>query len=168
MTARRRPRRSSSSGPRRLVYAVTSRTPSEIVADRADGNAETMGLTTWPNDTIRKQDVVVSKTYLARPEIRELNRLTTILLDIFEDQLEMGRLVVMEDASTLLDRQLRDLGRAVLSTGGRVSAAEAKRLAEAEYATFAERRKRERHRSADEEIAELTRLARDLPRKPRK
>ncbi len=44
-----------------------------------------MGLRTWPNDNIRKQDAIVSKNYLADGEIRELNRLTTILLDIFED-----------------------------------------------------------------------------------
>lgn len=56
-----------------------------------------MGLQAWQNDNIRKTDVGVSKNYLSEPEIKELNRLTTILLDIFEDQLELGRLVVMQD-----------------------------------------------------------------------
>jgi hypothetical protein len=65
-----------------------------------------MGLQTWPHDNIRKADIVVSKNYLVAAEIKELNRLTTILLDIFEDQLDMGRLVVMKDAQDLLDRQL--------------------------------------------------------------
>ncbi|WP_292898319.1 RhuM family protein [Nitratireductor sp.] len=70
-----------------------------------------MGLQSWPGDTIRKRDVTVSKNYLAEAEIRELNRLTTILLDIFEDQADLGRLVVMEDATRLLDQQLEGLGR---------------------------------------------------------
>jgi hypothetical protein len=48
-----------------------------------------MGLQTWPNDNTRKADVTVSKNYLADAEIKELNRLTTILLDIFENQLGM-------------------------------------------------------------------------------
>lgn len=64
-----------------------------------------MGLRTWQNDNIRKTDVALSKNDLAEGEIRELNRLTTILLDIFEDQLDSGRLVVMQDAQALLDRQ---------------------------------------------------------------
>ena len=82
----------------KLVHAVTSNTPAEIVASRADHTAENMGLRTWPNDNVRKADVGVSKNYLAEAEIKELNRLTNILLDIFEDQLDMGRLVVMQDA----------------------------------------------------------------------
>ena len=75
----------------KLVYAVMSKTPSELLVERADHRQPDMGLTSWPNDNIRKQDVTVSKNYLAEAEIRELNRLTTILLDIFEDQADLGR-----------------------------------------------------------------------------
>jgi hypothetical protein len=110
----------------KLVYAVASHTPSEIIATRADHAAENMGLQTWSRDSIRKSDARVSKNYLAEPEIAELNRLTTILLDIFEDQLDLGRLVIMEDARRLLDQQLEQLGRAVLHGGGSVSASDAK------------------------------------------
>ncbi|MFO1080231.1 MAG: RhuM family protein [Reyranellaceae bacterium] len=81
----------------KLVYAVTSQTPSKIISTRADHRSTNMGLQAWQNDNIRKTDVGVSKNYLSEPEIKELNRLTTILLDIFEDQLELGRLVVMQD-----------------------------------------------------------------------
>lgn len=110
----------------KLVYAVTSHTPAEIVMARADHKAENMGLQTWQHDNIRKTDVAVSKNYLAEPEIKELNRLTTILLDIFEDQLEIGRLIVMQDAQDLLDRQLQHLNRVVLRTGGSVKASAAR------------------------------------------
>lgn len=152
----------------KLVYAVTSHTPAEIVATRADFEAENMGLQTWPNANIRKTDVGVSKNYLADPEIKELNRLTTILLDIFEDQLDMGRLVVMQDAQNLLDQQLRQLGRAVLRTGGNVSASDAKRIAEEQYKKFDAQRKLERQRQADEQIAALAKQARKLPKAPRR
>lgn len=90
----------------KLVHAVVSKTPSEILMERADHRLPDMGLTTWPNERIRKRDVSVSKNYLTQPEMRELNRLTTILLDIFDDQAELGRLVVMADATRLLDGQL--------------------------------------------------------------
>ncbi|MDP1625589.1 MAG: RhuM family protein [Parvibaculum sp.] len=152
----------------KLVYAVTSHTPAEIVSTRADHKAENMGLQTWPNDNIRKTDVGVSKNYLAETEIKELNRLTTILLDIFEDQLDMGRLVVMQDAQTLLDQQLRQLGRIVLRTGGRVSASDAKRTAEKQYDKFDKQRKLERQQEADERIAALAKEAKKLPKTPRR
>lgn len=152
----------------KLVYAVTSRTPSEIVASRANHQSKNMGLQTWQNDNIRKTDVAVSKNYLAEGEIKELNRLTTILLDIFEDQLDIGRLVMMQDAQSLLDQQLRQLGRTVLRSGGSMKASEAKHFAEAQYEKFDRQRKLERHREADERIAALAKEGKDLPKPPRR
>lgn len=148
----------------KLIYAVVSQTPSEVVMARADHRLENMGLQSWPGDTIRKRDVTVSKNYLAEAEISELNRLTTILLDIFEDQAKLGRLVVMEDASRLLDQQLENLGRAVLRSGGSVSADAAKDHARAEFKRFSEQQKIERHKKADEHIAALVREAKQLPK----
>lgn len=152
----------------KLVYAVTSNTPAEIVARRADHRVENMGLQSWPNDNIRKLDVVVSKNYLAEREVKELNRLTTILLDIFEDQLDLGRLIVMQDAQTLLDQQLNQLGRTVLRHGGSVKAADAKRIAEGQYEKFDRSRKLERQKDADRLIADLASEAKKLPKTPRR
>ncbi|MAZ83778.1 MAG: DNA-binding protein [Hoeflea sp.] len=152
----------------KLIYAVTSHTPAEIVTTRADHAKENMGLQTWPNTEIRKMDAGVSKNYLAEGELRELNRLTTILLDIFEDQLDMGRLVLMQDAQELLDRQLDQLGRTVLRSGGNVSAADAQKVADTEYEKFNAQRKLGRHREADERIAALAKEAKNLPRGPKR
>jgi hypothetical protein len=68
----------------KLYWAVTSHTPSEILSARADARLPNMGLQTWPKDEIRQADALIAKNYLTDPELRELNRLTTILLDIFE------------------------------------------------------------------------------------
>jgi len=152
----------------KLVFAVTSHTPAEIVATRADFESTNMGLQTWPNDNIRKSDVTVSKNYLAGAEIKELNRLTTILLDIFEDQLDMGRLIVMQDAQNLLDQQLQQLGRAVLRSGGSVKATEAKRIAEQQYDKFDQLRRLERQQEAEEQLAALSAEAKKLPKAPRR
>lgn len=149
----------------KLIYAISALTPAEIINSRADHNAGNMGLQTWPAENIRKQDVTVSKNYLAEAEIRELNRLTTILLDIFEDQADLGRLIVMNDATSLLERQFAGLGRAVLRHGGSVAADVAKRHAESEYAKFDAVRKAERHQQADQSIAELAREVKNLPRR---
>lgn len=151
----------------KLIFAVTSHTPAEILIQRADADADNMGLTTWPNDNIRKTDVTTSKNFLASSEIRELNRLTTILLDIFEDQLDLGKLATMSEAEQLLDRQLAQLHRQVLRHGGRVKMTEAKRHAEGEYEKFKAAQKRLRQIEADRTIAELKRTQKTLPKAPR-
>lgn len=148
----------------KLVYAVTSQTPSEVIAERADAKAANMGLQTWTGEQPRKQDSTVSKNYLAPREIRELNRLTVILLDIFEDQLDIGRLVIMEDAKRLLDQQLTNLNRSILQGGGSVKASDARIVAERAYAAFDASRKSARHRIADESIDRLAKEARALPK----
>ncbi|WP_036258192.1 RhuM family protein [Methylocapsa aurea] len=151
----------------KLLYAVTSYTPAEIIKSRADAKVPNMGLTNWPNDNIRKQDVTVSKSYLSDSEIKELNRLTTILLDIFEDQLDIGQLVVMDDAKKLLDQQLRSLNRVVLTHGGHVKMTDAKQRAEQQYEIFSADRKIERQKEADRVIAELRRTEKSLPKAKR-
>ena len=139
----------------KLVYAVCSSTPAEIIQSRADSTQPNMGLQSWPNENIRKSDVTVSKNYLAESEVRELNRLTTILLDIFEDQIDIGRLRLMSEAAQLLDRQIRNLGRVVLTSGGTAAMKDAKRSAEREYGKFKNELKRVRQAQADEMISNI-------------
>lgn len=139
----------------KLVYAVCSNTPAEVLRMRADSGQPNMGLQSWPNENIRKADVSISKNYLAESEVKELNRLTTILLDIFEDQIDIGRLALMTEASELLDRQLANLGRVVLRSGGSVAMTDATRHAEREYGKFKAAQKRLRHEQADRDIAEI-------------
>lgn len=151
----------------KIVYAVTSHTPAEIIVSRASADRPDMGLTNWPNDNIRKSDVNVSKNYFGDAEIKELNRLTTILLDIFEDQAELGRLITMIDARKLLDKQLQSLGRVVLRHGGNVSATDAKLHAERQYQIYSTRRKAERQIAADKNLAELKKQEKSLDRPSR-
>lgn len=148
----------------KLFYAVVNHTPSELLAGRADASAPDMGLQTWPREAIRQQDAVVAKNYLAPAELRELNRLTTILLDIFEDQLEVGRLTTMSQASKLLEQQLQGLGRLILRDGGRVAHQTAEAKAKAEYRRFDEQRRALRKAQADEELAALRESQKALPK----
>lgn len=148
----------------KLLYAVTAHTPSEIIVARADANAPNMGLTNWPNQNIRKGDVCVSKNYLGDGEIRELNRLTSIILDIFEDQLDLGRIAVMDDVMSLLDKQLQNLNRPLLNNGGSVQTAIARKHAEAQYEAFDKPRKATRHADADRMITALKQTARSIRR----
>lgn len=152
----------------KLLWAVTSSTPAMILSNRADAAAPNMGLQSWSKDAIRQQDALVAKNYLAEPEIGELNRVTTILLDIFEDQLDIGRLNTMVEVERLLDAQLKALHRSVLSHGGSVRATRAEQHVKEQYRIFDERRRAERHADADAHIADLLKKERDLPKARRK
>lgn len=139
----------------KLVYAVSSSTPAEIIKSRANADHPNMGLLSWSHDKIRKSDVSTSKNYLGQSEVKELNRLTEILLGIFEDQMDIGRLKTMAEATILLDKNLKGLGRGVLNHGGQVKAIEARAHAEREYERFKSKLKAERHLEAERAIEEV-------------
>jgi len=149
----------------KLIYAVVSNTPAELIHDRADAAEPNMGLQTWPNQNIRKSDVTVSKNYLAQGELRELNSLTTILLDVFDLQLEAGRLVQMAEAEHLLDRQLNGLDRIVLKNAGSISKKTADIFAHQQYVAWKEKQKQLRHKEADKVIKEIAKQVKDLPKR---
>lgn len=148
----------------KLFYAVVNHTPSELLIGRADASTPNMGLQSWPKDTIRQKDAVIAKNYLAPAELKELNRLTTILLDIFEDQLEVGRLTTMSHASRLLEQQLQGLGRLILKGGGQIAHQAAETRAKSEYSRFDESRRASRKAQADAELAALKDSQKDLPK----
>ncbi len=151
----------------KICYAVTSRTPSEALKERADATQPNMGLQTWPKTNIHQTDATTAKNYLADAEISELNRLTTILLDIFEDQAKIGKLTLMSEAAALLDKQLANLNRVVLRGGGTVKNDAAVAHAKAEYSKFDAQRKALRVAEAQREIVALKAADKALP-KPRK
>lgn len=151
----------------KLFYAVVNHTPSEVLGERADASAPDMGLQSWPKDQIRQVDALVAKNYLTPTELKELNRLTDILLSIFEDQLDIGRLVLMEQASQLLDQQLVSLNRVVLNHGGSIRHEQAEARAKAEYKRFDEARRLARKEEADRALTELRATDKALP-KPRR
>lgn len=148
----------------KLCHAVTSLTPAQIIISRVDPKDDNLGLQTWSGERVRSADVTVAKNYLREPEVRELNRLTDILLSIFEDQLEIGRLTTMAQASDLLDRQLRNLGRVPLHHGGEVSKERADHEAKRLYKVFDDKRKAAEKQRVDREYAELRKAAETLPK----
>jgi hypothetical protein len=148
----------------KLCYAVTNLTPAQVIKSRADAFAENMGLVTWSGDAVRASDVTVAKNFLRPPEVKELNRLTDLLLTIFEDQLDLGRLTTMAQATALLDKQLRDLGRIVLGGGGPISKDSADHHAKTQYRVFSERRRAVARARADEDYAALKAAAKALPK----
>lgn len=152
----------------KLCYAVTNLTPAQVIKSRADAFSENMGLTNWAGDDVKAVDVTVAKNFLRPPEIKELNRLTDLLLTIFEDQLEVGRLTTMRQAAALLDKQLRDLGRLVLGGGGPISKDLADSHAKGQYRVFSEHRRAVEKARVEAEYTALKSAAKALPKEPRK
>ncbi|WP_022723755.1 RhuM family protein [Rhodopseudomonas sp. B29] len=152
----------------KLMYAVTAHTPSEMVQSRANADHPNMGLRTWKGGNITKADVDISKNYLAEGELREFNRLTVILLDIFEDQLDLGKINTMAEIEALLDNQLKSLNRSLLRGGGSVKAEQAKVHALEQYELFNAKRKAIRFAEADAALKALRAEEKSLPRPPRR
>jgi hypothetical protein len=123
----------------KLHYAVTGKTATELVAERADPGHPSMGLTTWkaaPGGKIVKSDVSIAKNYLNEAEISRLNRIVTMFIDHAELMAEDGVLMGMADWLKETDGFLKGNRRRLLGGKGSVSHEEAARKAEDAYSLF--------------------------------
>ena len=123
----------------RFHYAITGHTAAEIIHAGADHNKPHMGLTTWkyaPDGRILKSDVSIAKNYLTEKEIHSLERTVSSYFDYIEGQIERGNVFNMEQFAASVSKFLAFNDYKILPDRGRVSAAQAKAKAEAEYNLF--------------------------------
>ena len=123
----------------RFHYAITGQTAAEIVYANADHTKDHMGLTTWknaPDGRVLKSDVGIAKNYLQEKEIRRLERAVAGFFDYIEDLIEQENTFSMEQFSASVNEFLAFRRYRILPDKGKVSAAEAKEKAEAEYDIF--------------------------------
>ena len=123
----------------KLHWAITGMTAAEIIADRADAERPSMGLTNWknsPKGKIVKSDVATAKNYLTEKEIKGLERIVSMFLDYAEDQAARQVPMKMTDWVSKLDAFLKFNEYEVLTDAGRVKHEVAKALAEKEYDKF--------------------------------
>jgi hypothetical protein len=125
----------------KLLWAITQMTGPELIMQRANAEHPNMGLRTWAHDNLRKSDVTVANNYLAEPEIKDKNRFATMLLDYFEDQLEQGRLVTMEEAEQKMNEFIKFNNRPLLLNMGSVKRSQADAHAEIQYQMFDQKRR---------------------------
>ena len=120
-------------------YAITGQTAAEIVYSSADREKENMGLTTWknsPDGRILKSDVTVAKNYLDEKQIRQLERTVSGYFDYIEDLIERENTFTMEEFAESVNEFLSFRRYKTLTDNGRISAKQAKVMAEAEYDAF--------------------------------
>jgi hypothetical protein len=142
----------------KLHWAVTGKTAAEIIAERADANKPSMGLTTWknaPRGKILKSDISVAKNYLIEKEIKELERIVTMYLDYAENQASRQIPMWMTDWVKKLDAFLQFNEYEVLTNAGSVSAEVAKHLAEEHYVTFRVQQDRDFQSDFEKEIKRI-------------
>ena len=120
-------------------FAITGNTAAEIVYNRADSQKKHMGLTTWensPDGKILKSDVIVAKNYLDEKEMKNLNNLVNLFLDIAENNAERNITMYMEDWKNEVENALKVFHYEVLDGKGKISHKQAVEKAENEYEKY--------------------------------
>ena len=122
-------------------FAITGQTAAEIIFTHADSTKEHMGLVTWknsPDGRILKSDTPIAKNYLQEKEIRQLERTVSGYFDYIEDLIERENTFTMEQFAASINEFLAFRKYQILPDGekGRISAAQAKAKAAAEYDVF--------------------------------
>ena len=120
-------------------YAITGKTAAEIIYDRVDASKENMGLTTWeksPDGKILKSDVIIAKNYLDEKEIKNLNNLVNLFLDIAENNTERNITMYMNDWKNEVENALKVFHYDVLEGKGSITHKEAIDKATSEYEKY--------------------------------
>ena len=120
-------------------YAITGSTAAEIIYNRVDSQKVNMGLTNWdksPDGKILKSDVSVAKNYLDEKEIKKLNNLVNLFLDIAENNAERNLSMSMNEWKNEVETSLKLFHYDVLQGKGKISAEKAKQKAENEYEKY--------------------------------
>lgn len=134
----------------KLLFGVTKKTAAEIIATRANADAQNMALTSWSGSIVRKTDVIVAKNYLTSDEIDVLNRLVTIFLESAELHVKMRKDLTLDFWRASVDKLLLDHGVPLLQSHGKITMEQAQIHARKVYEEFDARRKAFDAAQADE------------------
>lgn len=118
-----------SSVQNKFHWAIHAHTAAEIIRKRADASKPNMGLTNWPGESIRKDDVTVAKNYLLPDELDQLNRIVNQYLEFAELQAMNRKPMHMADWQVKLHGFLTLNDREILLHKGKVSHTQAEKHA---------------------------------------
>lgn len=99
----------------KFLYAITGKTASELILERADGSKRNMGVTACKGDMPQKPEVKIGKNYLQVDEIYILHILCEQFLLYAESKAIRGQSMTMADLSKKLDALLETNEYAVFS-----------------------------------------------------
>lgn len=143
----------------KLLFAVTGFTAADLIIQRADSNAQNMGLSTWQGKVVRKQDIIVAKNYLTEDELDTLNRLVVIFLEAAELRVKSKADITMRFWQTNVDRILEFNDQPILNHKGKISKLQMEQKVKDIYQAFDQQRKTQAAQLADKiDQAELDEL----------
>ena len=90
----------------KLLFAVTTKTASELIVARANENEPNMAFKSWKGTIVRKQDIYIAKNYLNEDEIDTLNRLVVIFLETAELRVKEKKDITMHFWKQNVDKML--------------------------------------------------------------
>ena len=120
-------------------FAITGQTAAEIIYSKADKNSPYMGLMTWKNapaGRVLKSDTVIAKNYLSEEDIKKLERSISGYFDYIERLIENEATLTMQILAESVNSFLEFNHYKVLDGKGKISHADAKFKAHAEYDEF--------------------------------
>lgn len=123
----------------KLHFAITKNTAAEIIYKRADHQLKNMGLTNWensPNGKIFKSDITIAKNYLKENELKELNNIVNMYLDLVENRIARQIPMKMQDWINDIEEILKLNYYEILVNKGKISTEIARKKAEEEYRIY--------------------------------
>ena len=117
-------------------WAIHAHTAAELIMMRADASKPQMGLTNFPGEQIKRQDVVVAKNYLDEKELNQLNRIVTQYIEFAELQAMQHKPMHMKDWVKKLHGFLTLNEREILNHSGKISHEEAEIFALKEFENY--------------------------------
>lgn len=123
----------------KMHWAAHGHTAAEVIVERADGDKDFMGLTTFSGNGPTLLDAQIAKNYLNDKELDILNRIVSMYLDYAELQAIEQRTMTMNDWVKELNYFLTMNRKDILNGAGKISYEEAMNHAEKEYDKYKDR-----------------------------
>jgi hypothetical protein len=120
----------------KLHYAAHGNTASEVIYLRVDSDKPFAGLTNFKGSQPTQAEAMIAKNFLEEKELKVLNNLVAAYFDLAELNAIEEREMRMADYVRELDTILASTGRKVLANAGKISSAQAKEKAKAEYRKY--------------------------------
>lgn len=150
----------------KILYAITSKTASEIIVSRADEKKANMALTSWKGTIVRKQDIYIAKNYLTEDEVDSLNRFISAFLETAELRAKNRQDITIRFWKENIDRIIELNDKELLDHKGSISKEEMEKHVETVYEKFNARRKVADAQLADrQEMEELKQIENKIRKK---
>lgn len=138
----------------KLFFAITGQTAAEIIVSRADARQPNMAITSFKSSKVRKEDIYIAKNYLTEDELDSLNRFVIVFLETAELRAKNRQDVTMDFWRENIDRIIEFNDKKLLKGHGSISKDQMKKMVEAVYTTFDEKRKKQEAIEADHQDME--------------